>query len=110
MRSYEVVLIVVHQVVESRQKELVKRLDSIFAKHQATVQGRHDRGKQLLGYPMKKHNEGHIYIYNVDCEPSKVQEMIHDLRLENDLLQVMFTHPIAQASLRAKKEAVTSGR
>lgn len=110
MRNYEVVLILAHQMSADRQKELVKKVDGIFSKFGAKVQARHDRGKKELGYPMKKHKEGHIYVYDAEMDPSKIDPFIRELRLEDDLLQVMVSLPVSGAKPKASEEAVSSGR
>jgi ribosomal protein S6 len=109
MQSYEAVIILVHHAAEDRQKELVKKVDTIFSKFGAAIRAHHDRGKRNLGYPMKKHKEGHVYIYDVDVEPLKVSDLVRELRLEEELLQVMVAHPIRVAKDSAK-EVLTSGR
>ena len=99
MRNYEIIVILVHEATEDRQKELLKRIDSIFTKTGALVHAVHDRGKRTLGYKMKKHKEGHYYIYDIEQDPAKTADLIRELRLEDELLQVMISHPIE------KKEA-----
>jgi ribosomal protein S6 len=109
MQPYEAVVILVHHVAEDRQKELVKKVDTIFSKFGSSIRAHHDRGKRNLGYPMKKHKEGHVYIYDVDVEPLKVNDLVRELRLEEELLQVMVAHPIRVAKEPAQ-EALASGR
>ena len=112
MRKYEAILILAHQMSADRQKELEKKVDSIFSKFDVKIQARHDRGKKELGYPMKKHKEGHVYVYDITMDPSKVDALSRELRLEEELLQVMVTHPpaVAAAAGKSRDEAVSSGR
>ena len=110
MQTYEAVIILVHQSTEDRQKELMKKVDSVFSKHGALIQAHHDRGKRILGYPMKKHKEGHVYVYDAAIAPTKVSEIVRELRLEDQLLQVMISFPVKKSEVKLEAEAVTSGR
>jgi small subunit ribosomal protein S6 len=102
MRNYEVVLILAHETVEDRAKELLKRIEQIFSKSGVLVRAHHDRGRRVLGYSMKKHKEGHVYIYDIEALPERVKDLERDLRLEEKLLQVMISHPLKR---REDKEA-----
>jgi len=105
MRNYEAAIILVHQATEDRQKELVKKVDSVFSKFGAVIKAHHDRGKRNLGYPMKKHKEGHVFIYDLEIDPSKVADVTRELRLEDQLLQVMISFPVPKEA-----ETASSGR
>jgi ribosomal protein S6 len=110
MRNYEAVIIISHQLSADRQKELTKKVDDVFSKFGAKINARHDRGKKELGYPMKKHKEGHIFIYDLEMDPSKVDALIRELRLEEALLQIMITFPVAPFTNKLKEEATAGGR
>ena len=60
---------------------------------------------------MKKHKEGHVYIYDLEADPSKLDALNRELRLEDDLLQLMVTHPLPAAKQPgSKREVAASGR
>jgi small subunit ribosomal protein S6 len=104
MRLYEAVIILVHQATEERQKELIRKVDSVFSKYGAVIKAHHDRGRKPLGYMMKKHKEGHFYIYDAEIEPSRVSEIVRELRLEEQILQASVVIPPKKSSKVSEKE------
>ena len=109
MRNYEIVLILTFHDAEARQKEIVKSVDAVFEKNSAKVVARHDRGKRPLGYMIQKHKFGHVHVYDVEMDPAKVADLIRGIRLENEVLQVMASHPVAKSAAEpAKKQAVAN--
>ncbi len=110
MRHYEAVLVLAHQTTTDQQKELIKGIEEIFSKFEVKILNRHDRGKKELGYPMKKHHEGHVYICDIEAEPSKIRDLVQQLRLEEKLLQVMVTQAkVSQPTQPTQKESVSHG-
>ena len=111
MRNYEAVIILAHQSTGDREKDLLKKVDGVFSKFNAKVTTRHDRGKKTLGHAMKKHREGHVYILDFEIDPAQIDGLSKDLRLEEDLLQVMISLPVvSQAAQSAKRELQADGR
>ena len=109
MRNYEIVLILIFHDAEARQKEVTKSLDAIFEKNGAKVAARHDRGKRSLGYIMQKHKFGHVYVYDAQIDPAKVADIVREIRLENEVLQVMVSHPVAKpADAPVKKQVMAN--
>ena len=109
MRNYEVVLILTFHDAEARQKEIAKSLDAVFEKNGAKVVARHDRGKRQLGYLMQKHKFGQVYVYDVEMDPAKAADLVREIRLENEVLQVMVSHPVPKSVAEpVKKQAVAS--
>lgn len=110
MQTYEAIIILVHQATEDRQKELVKKVDSVFLKFGSVITAHHDRGRRTLGYPMKKHKEGHVYVYDVEITPAKVKDVVRELRLEDQLLQAMISFPVPKSASKEALETIASGR
>lgn len=47
-------------------------------------------GKRHLAYKIKGHEEGYYILYNIELPKGKLDEIIRELRTENDLLRYIF--------------------
>lgn len=87
MRTYEVACVFQgDDGVFTRGKELVK---SELEKLGAQIIGEEDLGQRNLAYPIKRETRGHYWIYSVEMDPAKANQIEHALRLTSELLRVL---------------------
>ena len=84
-----------------------QKVESLFTEHKVSITKEIDMGVQDLQHVIKHNTKGHYYSYMVKLDPSKVQLICKDLRLQEDLLRFIVVHLDKHAmafKARRKKE------
>ena len=88
MRDYEAVFLFrPEEDVYNKGKNLVQEE---FSKAGATVSGEEDMGNRELAYTVNGEDRGHYYLYKVQVEPDKVEELSAAARLMEPVLKSLF--------------------
>lgn len=89
MRSYEAVFIFRREDAHVTEGKTFVKAE--LEKAGFTITGETDMGERDLAYEIAGQNKGHYYLYNVDCEPDKVNSLGHTFKLRQDILKFLFT-------------------
>ena len=47
-------------------------------------------GQRVLGYPIKKQDRGHYYMYVVNADPQVIQQAERSFKLKSEILKFLF--------------------
>jgi small subunit ribosomal protein S6 len=89
MKAYEGIFIFPPDATPEILKKQEKSLDDLIQKFAGTIANKTDFGKKTLGYEIKKHRDGHFFVYDFSMEPSKMVEYRKALNLHDGLLKFM---------------------
>ena len=88
-RSYELMLVLVPDMLESRMKKKLKDLSKYIEDNGGKIIHEDIWGKQKLAYNIKKHEEGIYVVYNMELPSTFLQELNQHLRLDTEVIRYM---------------------
>ncbi len=91
MKAYEGLFVFPPDSTPDVRKNQLKNLDDLIAKTKGQVTQKTEWGKKLMGYPIRKHAEGHVLIYDFQMDPANTVEFRRGLDLQEDLIKYMVT-------------------
>ena len=111
MRKYEGLFVYPPEETGTSLKEAEKRLEEQVQHFGGKVLERRDWGRRLLGFPLRKHREGHLLIWNFEMNPLQLGEFRKALELDEKILKstlvkVPEMKPRKEAPARKPKERV----
>ncbi len=86
--SYEAFFLV--SANEAVAAKSVKKIQEIFEEYQVEITREEALGIKTLAYPVEKNSTGKYYLYYIQLEPSKMDALRKELRLQEDILRFMF--------------------
>jgi len=90
MRKYEATFIFrVEEDKMSKAKEFVK---NILESKSAKFLKEEDHGEQVLAYEIKKQPKGRYFFYELEFDPSKLNETEKEIRMNSDVLKFLFVN------------------
>ncbi len=89
MRSYEAVFI--FRPEDAHVTEGKTFVKSELDKAGFTVTGETDMGERELAHQIAGQTKGRYHLYEIDCEPDKVDTLDETFRLRQDILRFLFT-------------------
>ena len=90
MRAYEGFFILPPDAADA-QKSQLDRIEDLIRKAGGSISEKVDMGKKVLGYPLRKHSEGSVWVFNFQIPSLKATELKKSLELEEDILKYMLT-------------------
>lgn len=99
LRTYEIVSFFTPQMAGEVLQQGKSVMEAIVQKQGGKVINVTDLGKRMLGYRVKKMNEGYCLVFDCELEPSSVAGLKHALQLTDEVLK--FT-VVTKAVLRAR--------
>ncbi len=113
MRTYEIVSFFTPQMAGEVLQQGKSVMEAIVQKQGGKIINVTDLGKRMLGYRVKKMNEGYCLVFDCELEPSSVSGLKHALQLSEEILKfTVVTKVVAKAGTfkRPQKEpAVQTG-
>lgn len=88
MRTYD--LMAVFSAHEDLFLQGSTAVRALLQENDAVIAREDHIGERELAYPLKKQKRGRYLLFIVQCEPGKVRELDHKLRLRHDLLTHLF--------------------
>lgn len=88
MRTYELVCIFYSNA--DKMKQGMEDVKGVLQEFNLTISREEDMRDRELTYPIKKETRGHYYLYVVEADPQKLQEVEQQLKLLNTLLKYLF--------------------
>ena len=65
-----------------------------FAKAGVKITGEDDIGERVLAYPIRKQERGYYLLYEIDCDPQRVQGLYQAAGLVPDILKCFIVHRV----------------
>lgn len=91
MRPYEALFILPPDAGSGLSKEEEKHIEDLIRRWGGRPFDRTDLGPRLLGYPLRKHREGRLSVWNFEMEPVKLDEFRKTILLDEKILKVIVT-------------------
>jgi small subunit ribosomal protein S6 len=92
MNKYEAMFIIKPDLSQEERSSLFSQLSDAVVKNQGTVQaGSVWAEKRKLFFPINKSHEGLYYLLNFSVEPSRIKEMRHTYKLNENILRLLIT-------------------
>lgn len=110
MKNYEAILIFPPEETPDQRQAGLKAVEEIVKKTGGSIPQKLEIGKKLLGYPLKKFREGSIWVFDIQADPSKLQEIRTSFQLQENILKFMITVkvPVKVQPAPAKPAATTA--
>jgi small subunit ribosomal protein S6 len=90
MKKYEATFIFRSEEDKLAQaKEFIK---AIFESKSAKILKEEDQGERVLAYEIKKQAKGHYFFYELEFDPSKLNETGKEIRLDANVLKFLFVN------------------
>ncbi|MBI4116034.1 MAG: 30S ribosomal protein S6 [Candidatus Omnitrophica bacterium] len=105
IRKYEGMFIFPPDEAQTASKDEEKRLEETIRRLGGKVLERRDWGRRLLGYPLRKHREGRMLLWNFEMDSLQVKELKKVLQLDEKILRstiVLAVEPKPVEETRAK--------
>jgi small subunit ribosomal protein S6 len=87
MSSYELVLIISHEVVDEEMPDFITKLSELVNKVGGSVDEVNQWGRRKLAYPIKQSTEGNYVLAKVKMNPALTKELEANLRLSGKILR-----------------------
>ena len=69
-----------------------------FIKAGAKITGEDDIGERGLAYPIRKQERGYYLLYEIDCDPQRVQGLYQAAGLVPDILKCFIVHRVPEVA------------
>jgi len=89
IRRYEMVIILPPDLEESKEKEILDRLDGIIAKSEGVLIRRDDWGVRKLAYEINRFTKGHYYLMDFAGVTEIVSELERNLKIIEQVLRFL---------------------
>ena len=86
MNKYESVVIINHNVEETKLKELIERFQTLI-NTDGKVEKVSELGKKKLAYEVKKNKEGYYVVYDFEANPSLIAELERNYRITDEVIK-----------------------
>ncbi len=92
-RIYELCLLYPFPLGQKDENELLKTVDGYFEEAGAKLVAKDKWGRRGLAYTIGGFKEGNFIVYYYEMQPSKVEEIDTQLRIQKNVLRHMFVKP-----------------
>ena len=89
MKRYEAMFILKPDLDKTGQDKILGHIQELVAKHNGTINGTKEMGKNRLAYPLKKNKEGVYYLINFSVAPDAVDGIKKSLVLNESILRML---------------------
>ncbi len=103
MKAYEGLFVFPPESTPDVRKGQLKNIDDLIAKFKGQVTQKTEWGKKLMGYPLRKHAEGYVIIYDFQMDSTQAVEFRKGIDLQEDLIKYMITVKV-QEKVKAEKK------
>ena len=87
MKMYEALVIFPFQTGLELQQGVKNAFEEAVKKHEGKIVNRTEMGRRLLGYRIKKANEGYFVSYAFELTPDKAEALKKSIQLSEDILK-----------------------
>jgi small subunit ribosomal protein S6 len=88
MRKYEATFI--FRIEEDKMAQAKEFVKNIFETKSAKILKEEDLGERILAYEIKRQSKGRYFFYELEFEPSKLNDTEKELRINSDILKFLF--------------------
>jgi small subunit ribosomal protein S6 len=89
MKHYELLFVVKPTLTEEETTSKLESVKGILEKNSATIKSVDDMGVRKLAYEIQKYQRGHYYVIYFQAEPSSMDEIIRNLRYDEDIIRFL---------------------
>jgi small subunit ribosomal protein S6 len=89
MKKYEAVIIV-NPNLSTKISDFKKKLESLLKDNSFKVLKVEDVGRRQLAYSINNHNKGHYLLYNLEGDPSCLQEIETKIKYDESIIRHIF--------------------
>jgi len=89
MKHYELLIVVKPTLSPEEADSKRESIKLLLEKNGATIKGINEMGVRKLAYEIKKHARGNYIVYYYEGEPSSINEILRNLRIDEDLLRFL---------------------
>jgi small subunit ribosomal protein S6 len=86
LNSYELTVIIRNSNLDPAREKMMETL----TKHGVTVVNEEPWGVKRMAYEINGEKDGYYYFANVEADPSSVEKVLDEFRLQADLLRYLF--------------------
>lgn len=91
VKKYELMVILKPLLPEDIRSGIQKRIEKFVKEAKGEVTATDIWGKRHLAYPIKKHEEGYYFVYQLNLEAENSDKFQGELKLMNDILRFLLT-------------------
>ena len=92
MKTYEALIIFPLQAGSDLFQEGKSPFEEALKKHEGKIVSRSELGKRLLGYSVKKANEGYLVCFTFELLPSQMESLRRALQIAEGILKFTIIH------------------
>lgn len=89
MREYELVFIVTPEFDETATADIVEKVKAWITESGGSIESFEEWGRQKLAYLIRNHKEGQYYLFNIKLDPSAVNTLERNFRLQESILRFL---------------------
>ena len=90
MRKYEATFI--FRIEEDKMAQAKEFVKTIFESKSAKILKEEDQGERILAYEVKKQPKGRYFFYELEFDPTKLNETEKEIRMNADVLKFLFVN------------------
>ena len=107
MKAYEGVFVFPPDSTPEVRKTQLKNLEDLITRFGGSITERVEIGRKPLGYPVRKHHEGFLWVADYKMEGPRADEFRKALELQEDLIKHMIIRkdPVAPKKVAPPKPA-----
>ncbi|MCH3908622.1 MAG: 30S ribosomal protein S6 [Sphaerochaeta sp.] len=90
MRNYE--FTVIFDGEDEKSKKGLEAVAEMFKNANVTITKQDDMGIRQFAYPIKKQDKGHYVYYELQAEPTSMDEFEKELQLNPNVLKYLFVN------------------
>ncbi len=90
MRKYEATFI--FRTEEDKLAQAKEFIKSILEKKSANILKEEDQGERILAYEIKKQTKGRYFFYELEFDPTQLNETEKEIRMNSNVLKFLFVN------------------
>ena len=90
-KKYELVLILSSELTESEAEKSAEKIKSSLEKKEGKILFEDFWGKRDLAYKIQKQSTGFYFLYEMEIDGSRIQEIEEELRINKDVIRFLTT-------------------
>lgn len=90
MRTYELLSIIKPNIDSEEFDKIVAKIEETIVALEGKVLSTDKMGRKKLSYDIKDFRDGYFVVHNLELDPSQVEKFNRQLRLNENILRIMF--------------------
>ena len=90
MRNYELLSIIKPNIDSEEYDKIVAKIEETITSLDGKVTSVDKMGRKKLAYDIKDYRDGYFVVHNFELDPAQVEKFNRQLRLNENILRIMF--------------------